>query len=66
MNIVYAAEKNSIAGLLGEYLHEAVDPGELEVVENPGETGSFFIGWQQRRFLLSPAGELSRTLPGRR
>lgn len=59
MNIVYAAERNSIAGLLGEYLHESVDPQEIEVTENPSETGSFYIGWHCRRFLMSPAGHVT-------
>lgn len=59
MNIVYAAERTSIAGLLGDYLREAVDPDEIQVTENPSETGSFYIGWHCRRFLLSPAGRVT-------
>jgi hypothetical protein len=58
MDIIYAAEKRSIAELLGHHVHRAVGPEEINVTENPGETGSFFIGWGVRRYVLSPAGEI--------
>jgi hypothetical protein len=58
MDVIYAAEKRSIAELLGDYVNQAVDPDEIDVTENPGETGSFYIGWRLRRYRLSPGGEI--------
>jgi hypothetical protein len=66
MNVVYAAEKPSIAELLAEHTHHGVDPTEIKVIENPDETGSFFIGWGSRRYVLSPSGEIVDTPPHRR
>lgn len=60
MDIVYAAEKTSIATLLGQYLSRQIGPAELRVSENPDETGSFYVGWQCTRFVLSPDGSISR------
>jgi len=63
MDIVYAAEKPSIARLLSEYMKRKVKPEEIEVMENPDETGSFFIGWHFERYVMSPSGEIvSNTL----
>jgi hypothetical protein len=59
MDIIYAAEKRSIAELLGNYVSEDVQPEEINVVENPSETGSFYIGWRLNRYVLSPAGEIA-------
>ncbi|MEM7431436.1 MAG: hypothetical protein AAF351_05790 [Pseudomonadota bacterium] len=59
MDIVYAAEKPSIAELLSEHTHRTVRPADIHIAENPDETGSFRIDWQLRRFLLSPNGELA-------
>ena len=58
MDVIYAAEKRSIAELLGDYVNQDVDPDEIDVTENPGETGSFYIGWGMRRYRLSPDGEI--------
>ena len=58
MDVIYAAEKRSIAELLGDYVKQDVDPEEIDVTENPGETGSFYIGWGLRRYRLSPGGEI--------
>lgn len=58
MDIVYAAEKPSIAKLLGDYVKRSVTPDEIEIAENPDETGSFFIGWRLGRYVLSPSGEI--------
>ncbi len=58
MEIVYAAEKPSIAKLLSEHVALPVSLEELDVCENPDETGSFHIDWQFRRFVLSPSGEI--------
>ena len=33
-------------------LRQSVD--EIDVTENPGETGSFYIGWGLNRYRLSP------------
>lgn len=59
MDIVYAAEKPSIAGLLSERLRRPVNPDEIDVTENPDETGSFFIGWQWHRYIMSPGGQIA-------
>lgn len=58
MDVVYAAEKRSIAELLGDYVKQDVHPEEIDVTENPGETGSFYVGWRSRRYVLSPGGEI--------
>ena len=59
MDIVYAAEKPSIAKLLGEHMKRRVAPEEIRVSENPDETGSFFIGWQFNRYVMSPGGQIA-------
>ncbi len=59
MDIVYAAEKGSIASLLSEYTHLPVEPAEIDVSENPDETGSFYVGWARNRYLLSPGGRIA-------
>ena len=59
MDIVYAAEKPSIAKLLSEYTRCRVRPEEIKVTENPDETGSFYIGWQLQRYVMSPSGEIA-------
>ena len=58
MDIIYAAEKPSIAKLLSEHTRRNVDPEEIQVMENPDETGSFYIGWQFEHFVLSPDGSI--------
>lgn len=58
MDIVIAAEKPSIAKLLGDHIHRAVRPEEIRVSENPDETGSFYIGFNMARFVLSPNGAI--------
>lgn len=59
MNIVYAAEKDSIASLLSEYTHLQVTPDDIHVSENPDETGSFYVGWARNRYKLSPGGRIA-------
>ena len=59
MDIVYAAEKPSIAILLSEHIHRRVRPDEIKVSENPDETGSFFIGFNLDHYVLSPNGEIA-------
>jgi len=58
MNIIYAAEKPSIAGILSNHLQRRVQAQEIEVCDNPDETGSFLIQWDLHRFVLSPAGHV--------
>ena len=58
MDIVYAAEKTSIAKLLSEHTKVPVGPEDIMVKENPNETGSFFIGHEFDRYVLSPSGEI--------
>lgn len=58
MDIVYAAEKPTIARLLSERVKREVSPEDINVSENPDETGSFFIGFGLNRYVLSPAGDI--------
>ena len=58
MDIVYAAEKPSIARLLSVHTRRLVRPQDIEVTENPDETGSFFIGFRLDQYVLSPNGEI--------
>ncbi len=59
MDIVYAAEKPSIARLLSECIRCEVNPEEISVSENPDETGSFYIGWEFNRYVMSPGGQIA-------
>jgi len=57
MDIVIAAEKPSIAKLLSKYVKCRINPEDIKVSENPNETGSFFVGFQFERYVMSPNGE---------
>ena len=59
MDIIYAAEKPSIATLLSQYVRRKVRPDEIKVSENPDETGSFYIGFDLDHYVLSPSGEIA-------
>lgn len=59
MDIVYAAEKPSIASLLSKRIQRTVNPEEISVTENPDETGSFYIGLNFNRYVMSPDGEIA-------
>lgn len=59
MNIVYAAEKPSIASLLSDYVKRPVRAEDIRVSENPNETGSFFVGFDLERYVVSPSGQIS-------
>ncbi len=59
MDIVYAAEKPSIAKLLSDHMQRRVAPEEIEISENPDETGSFCIDLNLERYVLSPNGDIA-------
>ncbi len=59
MDIIYAAEKPSIARLLSDHTQREVLPEEILVTENPDETGSFCIGLNFERYVLLPNGEIA-------
>ena len=59
MDIIYAAEKPSIARLFSERMRRRVQPEDLMITENPDETGSFYIGWQMDRYVMSPDGGIA-------
>ena len=61
MDIVYAAEKPSIAKVLSEHVKREIRPGDIQVHANPDETGSFFIRWRFDRYVMSPNGEVEST-----
>jgi len=58
MDIVYAAEKPSIAKLFSEYMQRRVKADEIKVSENPDETGSFYIGFDLEHYVMSPDGKI--------
>lgn len=58
MDIVYAAEKSSIAGLVSDHLKRRVREQDIDVRENPNETGSFYIGLEFERFVMTPDGRI--------
>jgi hypothetical protein len=55
MDVTYAAEKRSIAELLEHHVKENVRPEDINVTENPSETGSFYIGWRLRHRVQAAA-----------
>ncbi|MCH8248793.1 MAG: hypothetical protein IH838_03155 [Proteobacteria bacterium] len=59
MNIVYAAEKPSIAKILSEYMQRRVKAEDINVAENPDETGSFYIGFDLELYVMSPDGTIT-------
>ena len=63
MDIVYAAEKPSIAKVLSKHVKRDVKPAEIQVSANPDETGSFFIRWRFDRYVMSPNGAVESTNP---
>ena len=58
MDIVYAAEKASIADVLSDRLRDRVSSREIEVHENPEETGSFLVKWRFKSYVVAPNGEV--------
>lgn len=64
MDIVYAAEKPSIASVLSKHVKREITPGEIRVHANPNETGSFFIRWRLDRYIMSPSGAVAPAPPG--
>lgn len=63
MDIVYAAEKASIADMLSDRLHDDVSSREIEVRENPDETGSFLVRWRLQQFVVAPNGDIEAEAP---
>ncbi len=63
MDIVYAAEKLSIAEVLSSRLRDQVTPQEIDVQENPDETGSFLVTWRLGNYVVSPNGDVAPDIP---
>jgi hypothetical protein len=63
MDIVYAAEKFSIADVLSSRLRDRVTPQEIDVQENPDETGSFLVTWRLGTYIVSPNGDVASDFP---
>lgn len=59
MDIVCAAEIPSIADVLSDRLCDRVNPQEIEVHENPDETGSFLVRWRFHDYVVSPGGDVA-------
>ena len=36
-----------------------VQPADIRVMENPDETGSFYVGWDRNSYVLSPGGRIA-------
>ena len=64
MDIVYASEKPSIADVLSDRLCDHVRPQEIEVHENPDETGSFLVTWRLNHYVVSPSGNVEAVFSG--
>ena len=62
MEVVYAAEKPTIADVLSDRLHLRIEPDEIEVHDNPEETGSFLVDSRHGRYILSPSGGVAPTV----
>lgn len=58
MDIIYAAEKPSIASVLSDHISRRVGEKDIEVRHNPDETGSFLIQWKLHHFVMAPNGEV--------
>lgn len=58
MDIVYAAEKASIADVLSDRLRDRVSSREIEVHENPDQTGSFLVKWRLNLYVVAPNGDV--------
>jgi hypothetical protein len=65
MDIVIAAEKSTIAKMLGEHIHRNIDPEDIRLTENPEETGSFYIGFHFSQYRMSPDGQIESDRLGR-
>jgi hypothetical protein len=63
MDVVYAAEKPSIAKVLSKHVKREIRPGDIQVEANPDETGSFFIRWRRDRYVMSPNGAVQANGP---
>ena len=61
MDIVYAAEKPSIADVLSNRFRDRVRSRDIEVRENPDQTGSFLVRWRLNDYILSPNGDVIRS-----
>lgn len=63
MNIIYAAEKPSIAKLFSQHIQRRVNAEEIKVSENPDETGSFLIGFDLEKYVMAPDGTIEANRP---
>ena len=63
MNIIYAAEKPSIAKLFSQHMQRRVVAEDIQIAENPDETGSFLIGFDLEDYVMAPDGTIQANTP---
>ena len=58
MEIIYAAEKLTIAEEVRKRLRLTIRPQDIEICEDPDQTGRFRVRSEHGRYLFTPGGQL--------